>query len=64
MNTAGGGRGYYATGGGYTEITWSVDEGGNLIFWDEDGAKLTVNRGRTYIGYFISSDYASVEFIG
>lgn len=63
MNTEGGGRGYYLSGGQYTEIIWSVDESGNMIFSDTNGTKLTVNRGKTYIGYFISSNYSTVGFV-
>ena len=62
VNTAGGGSGYYATGGKLIEIRWSVGQNGELVFKDLSGAKLVVNRGNSYVGYYKSSDSQSVTF--
>ena len=63
MNTEGGGRGYYLTGGGYSQILWKTDESGALVFTDTEGNRLSVNRGKSYIGYFISSLYSEISFV-
>ena len=55
MNTSTGGRGYYFTMGTYKEITWALNDKGELIFSLENGDKLTVNRGTSYISYVKSS---------
>ena len=58
----GGGYGYYASGGGLTEIRWRIDENKNLVFESLNGERLVVNRGNSYIGYYKSSDKSSVTF--
>lgn len=50
LNVTDGGRGYYVSGGTYTEIVWSRGESGELCFTDASGAPLAVNRGKTYVG--------------
>lgn len=60
--TASGGYGYYATGGGLVEIRWRLDENQTLIFETLIGEKLKVNRGNSYIGYYKSADKSSVVF--
>ncbi len=50
VNTNAGGIGYYCSAGGTMPIRWTRDPGtSNLTVTDEDGAKLTVNRGKTYV---------------
>ena len=56
------GTGYYFSCGTLTEIKWSVDPSGNLIFKDLSGKRLEVNRGNSFIGYYKSSDADAVTF--
>ena len=62
MNTVSGGTGYYMTHGTISDFTWSADIDGNMTFLDNAGAKLTVNRGNTYIAFVKSSKMQSVTF--
>ena len=62
VNTATRGSGYYASGGTLSEIRWSVDASGRLVFKDLSGNKLVVNRGNSYVGYYKASDSDSVVF--
>ncbi len=61
-DTAGGGTGYYISGGTLTEIRWSIDQYGNMIFKDLDSNKLTVNRGNSYIAFYKASESTKVVF--
>ncbi len=61
LKTEGTGTGYYLSDGKYERITFAEDENGNLTFFDTAGRKLTVNPGKTYIGYFKSSQKSSVK---
>lgn len=46
-----GGNGYYVSNGMVQKITWSkADEQSKLLFFDEAGNPLVINRGKTYIG--------------
>lgn len=45
-----GGRGYYLSAGGYTEILWSRNAEGEIVLTDTEGSTLSLNRGKTYIG--------------
>lgn len=56
------GTGYYVSNGTLTEIKWSVDSNGNMIFKDLNGKRLAVNRGTSFIGYYKSSEADSVIF--
>ena len=60
LDTAGG-EGLYFTNGAYERILWSVDDSGKLVFTDDNGEILTVNRGKSYISFFKSSAKASVK---
>lgn len=62
MNTVSGGVGYYMTHGTISGFTWSADLDGNMTFLNNSGAKLTVNRGNTYIAFVKSSKMQSVTF--
>ena len=62
METYGSGKGYYATGGKLVEIKWRATEDGELIFEDLSSERLVVNPGRSYIGFYKSSDSISVTF--
>lgn len=61
IDTVSGGKGYYMTEGGYEEITWGYDSFANLTFFSQDGEKLTVNRGSSYISFIKSSDKSKVK---
>lgn len=61
-DTASGGSGYYFTEGTATAILWRTDASGNLIFTNESGELLTVNRGESYIAFFKSSKSTEVLF--
>ena len=51
LDTERGGYGYYATSGGVQQIFWRRDPvTSSLILTDKNGARLSVNRGRTYVG--------------
>ncbi len=56
LDTRSGGKGVYITGGLSYEITWIADDAGNLVFLDENGEKLSINRGSSYICYAKSSN--------
>jgi len=60
LDTVSGGVGKYATGGKYIDITWTVTSDG-LLFLDENGEKLTVNRGTSYISFVKSSSSDEVK---
>lgn len=62
IDTAGGGSGYYFTEGTACTINWRLDATGNLIFSDERGARLTVNRGTSYIAFYKASCASNVVF--
>lgn len=63
IDTTSGGNGYYISHGYSTEIKWSINENGELIFKTLSGEKLTVNRGTSYIGYFKASNSSKVKFM-
>lgn len=45
-----GGAGYYISQGKVQKITWSKkNEDSSLLFYDEDGKELEINRGKSYI---------------
>lgn len=50
IDTVSGGVGYYFTMGTVQRISWTSD-GGNLVFLDEDGQRLAVNCGTSYIAF-------------
>lgn len=55
-NAIGSDKGFYITNGKAIPITWSkASETGMTHYYTADGAEITVNRGKTYIG-FIPSD--------
>lgn len=49
------GNGYYASNGTATEITWNVTDG-KLNLMNADGTPLSINQGKSYIG-FVSSNH-------
>lgn len=55
MNTIGTGKGYYAYGGMAEEITWTMNEQGNLSLFSHNGEKLKIAPGNAYISYVKSS---------
>ncbi|MDR3091039.1 MAG: DUF3048 domain-containing protein [Clostridiales bacterium] len=56
VSLVGEGKGYLATGGEYTEITWKkVSHESPTQFFDADGNKLKLNKGKTWICVFDSS---------
>ncbi len=60
IDNTSGGSGYYISGGEKTEISWSCDETGALVFKTLDGNVLKVNKGNSYIGYFKASNSSAV----
>lgn len=62
VNTASRGTGYYISNGTLTEIRWSVEANGQLLFKNLSGEKLIINRGNSYIGYYKASESNSVVF--
>lgn len=51
LDTERGGYGYYASAGGVQQIFWKRDPiTSSLVFTDKNGARLQLNRGKTYIG--------------
>ena len=60
LDTDAGGDGFCYTGGGMTRVIWRKDETGNISFYDTNGDKLTLNRGKTYIGMLRVTDSATV----
>ncbi len=61
LDTLSGGTGYYVTMGTYIPISWSTDSQGNLVFLDENGNNLKVNRGNSYISYVKSSKTSEIK---
>ena len=55
MSTIGCGTGYYVTEGTLMNISWSVTSSGDMTFTSEEGERLVINRGSSYIGFFKSS---------
>ena len=62
LDTMGGGKGYYITGGTRININWGFDSDGNMIYTTESGEKLTINRGTSYLGFVKSSQVSDVVF--
>ena len=61
MDTYSRGNGVYMTDGKYIDIYWEKDSSGALVFYNESGDVLEVNRGTTYIGFVKSSMKSSVK---
>ena len=61
LDTYSKGDGIYMSGGRYMQIFWERTTDGNLLFYDSDGNKLTVNCGTSYIGFVKSSMKPSVK---
>ena len=55
MNTVSSGSGYYLSGGTAMAIRYEASLDGEMIFYNESGERLTVNRGTSYIGFVKSS---------
>jgi hypothetical protein len=58
-----GGKGYYVSGGTYTEFRWQTDISGELSFVTLSGERLKVNPGNSYISYYKASSSSAVVFI-
>ena len=63
MNTDNGGTGYYISRGRVIKINWQINSDGTLVFLDESGEKLSVNRGTSYIAYVKSSKPQSIKIL-
>lgn len=61
LNTKTSGKGSYITNGTLMNITWALDDSGNLSFYDSQGSKLTINRGYSYIAFVKSSNESAVK---
>ena len=57
-----GGTGYYFTGGTAINISWGYNELGNLVFYNENGRILSVNRGTSYISFAKASEKNKTYF--
>ncbi len=55
------GSGIYAFNGYCIDISWEKDLSGNLVFYNTQGEKLTVNRGTSYISFVKSSSKSQVK---
>lgn len=62
LSTLGSGKGYYMQSGYAEEITWSLSESGEMLFYNSNGTKLNVNRGSSYVAFVKSSNMSSVSF--
>ena len=62
VHTSGSGIGYYFTEGTCFNVRWYCDESGALVFLNDAGEKLTVNRGASYVTYVKSSMFNDVTF--
>lgn len=62
FNTKGSGEGFYAAEGKVEKISWNTTDDGELVFLNNNGERLAVNPGTSYIGYVKSSDENSVKF--
>ena len=60
IDTASSGVGYYFTEGSKYNIRWYCDDTGALVFLNDSGARLTVNRGKSYIAYAKSTMYSDL----
>ncbi len=63
LNTDGGGKGLYLTGGTYTEIYWFVGDDGELVFTTPEGELLEVNRGTSFISVAKSSEAKNITIL-
>ena len=62
LNTFGSGEGYYVQNGMAERISWALTAEGVMTFYNTSGAKLTVNRGNSYIAFVKSSKINNVIF--
>jgi hypothetical protein len=62
IGTLGSGSGYYAYAGMAEKITWIMDAEGNLSLFNQNGEKLHIGRGNTYIAYVKSSKSSILIF--
>ena len=60
VDTQTSGLGYYFTEGTKYNIRWYCDDAGSLVFLNDSGVKLTVNRGCSYIAYQKASMYDKI----
>lgn len=61
VNGKGEGKGYYASNGKQTEITWKI-KGGKLYLRDANNKNIEINVGKSYIGLASSDNGGSVTF--
>ena len=60
LDTSTSGVGYYFTEGTKYSIRWYCDDTGSLVFLNDSGTKLSVNRGKSYIAYAKSTMYSDL----
>ena len=60
LDTAAGGSGFCYTGGSSVRVEWKYDNTGNLVFTDDAGEPIVLNRGKTYIGLMKITDSITV----
>ena len=61
MDTATSGKGLYITDGHASTILWDCSETGEMSFFSESGAPLSVNRGKSYVAFFKASLSSAIE---
>jgi len=62
INTAGSGKGYYITNGGFEEITWSKpSRSSNTTYKKADGSDLLINPGKTIINLISPSADITIQ---
>jgi hypothetical protein len=61
-NVIGSGSGYYITNGKAIPITWSKgSETGMTHYFNAEGAEISINRGKTYIGILPSDSWGNLR---
>ena len=59
----GSGKGYYVTNGKIIPITWKKDgDYSKTEYFTEDGNKLLLNPGKTFVQYFDGEDAAGISW--
>jgi len=61
LSVAEGGSGIWCSQGTWQSITWSMSEDGTMQFYDSNHEIITVNRGKSYIGFMKASMTQAVK---
>ncbi len=63
LDTHSSGGGYYVTNGKAVRISWTSNGANEITYHSENGEKLTVSAGNSYIGYFKSSKQDEIKIV-